>query len=408
MKKIAAAFTVLAFLAGCGRVREKASDYYLSKARKTIAKEAAAPADIEAAYYALAKSLEYDPASSKAVAALEELTDKAAKGGFMKAFDLESGVLKTVLDKNPYNWPAYLAAINALSVRGDIYSLSELAAKLEAAAASKENRQPYETALALALCYASGAPWVESEGRLNLNKNPDIVIKNAGEYVRMIGKSEDMKKAAAGMEAADPGLKKKAPQELVSSAEVALGDVLKDGRETARLRLVVAKIAADPAFAKAVALTVQGNASLIKKDYSGARALYGSALQHYPGFIDARKQTVEVDFQEGAGMALAGENIKAAKQLLYSAYYGSDEVIEAALENGSRMPFMARDKFLADTYAIRAAVISALSALEKKKSARNKARLEKEFKAALDAAVKLNPQGKLARDLLERYAKEGF
>ncbi|MBU2573494.1 MAG: hypothetical protein KKH28_05400 [Elusimicrobia bacterium] len=407
MKKIAVTLITVVFLAGCGRVKEKMSDYYLSKARKTISKDAAIPAEIERAYSCLAKSLDYDPASSEAVAALEELTDTASKGGFIDAFDLEMGVLNGVLDKTQYNWPAYLAAINSLSVRGDVYSLNGLADRLEKAASSKENRQPYETALALALCYASGAPWVESEGFLNLNKNPEIVVKNAGEYLRMFRKAEDLKKKVEKMEAADPGLKKKAPQALVSSAEVALSDIFKNERETARLRATVAKINEDPAFAKAVELTIQGNAGLIKKEYSRARALYGSALQHYPGFIDARKQTVEVDFQQGAGMALTGGNIKAAKRLLYNAYDGSDEVIEAALESPNWLPFMTRDKFLADTYAVRAAVISAIKAIEKKKL-KHKAKLEKEFKAALDEAVKLNPRGKLARDLLERYAKEGF
>ncbi|MBI4802781.1 MAG: hypothetical protein HY796_09700 [Elusimicrobia bacterium] len=407
MKNISIMLITIVFLAGCGRVKEKMSDHYLSKARKTISKDAAAPAEIEKAYSDLAKSLDYNPASAEAVAALEELTETASRGGFMNAFELEINVLKGALDKTRYNWPAYLAAINSLSVRGDIYSLNELTAKLEAAASSKENKQSYETALALVLCYASAAPWVESEGQLNLNKDSDIVVKNAGEYIRLLGKAEDLKKTLEKLDAADPGLKKKAPQELVSSAEVALSDIFKNVRETARLRLTAGKIAGEPAFAKAVELTIQGNASLIKKEYSRARALYGSALQHYPGFIDARKQTVEVDFQQGAGLALTGENIKAARQLLYNAYDGSDEVIEAALESANWLPFMTQDKFLADTYAVRAAVISAIKAVEKKKF-KHKAELEKEFKAALDEAVKLNPQGKLARDLLERYAKEGF
>ena len=65
-------------------------------------------------------------------------------------------------------------------------------------------------------------------------------------------------------------------------------------------------------------------------------------------------------------------------------------------------------------------VIAAVNAIEKGRPStfsaaakvrgrlENKAKLEKEFKAALDEAVRLNPQGKLARDLLERYSKEGF
>jgi len=39
---------------------------------------------------------------------------------------------------------------------------------------------------------------------------------------------------------------------------------------------------------------------------------------------------------------------------------------------------------------------------------REKARFETEFKAALHEALKLSPEGRLARELLERYTKEGF
>jgi len=325
----------------------------------------------------------------------------------MNAFDLEMGVLRPLLEKTPYNWPAWLAAINAVSVRGDVFALNEVAAKLETLASAKDNPQPYETMLALTLCYAASAPWVESEGLLNLNKDPDIVVKDAVEYMRLLGRAGEMKKKLENMEAADPQAKQKAPQDLVSSAEVALNDIFRNPVETARLGATVAKLGKEPSFAKALELTVKGNASLVKKEYAQARALYGSALQHYPDFIDATKQTAEVDFQEGAGLALAGGDIKAARQLLYNAYEATDEVIEATQNKPNWLPFMPRDKFLADTYSVRAAVISAIKSIKKGKL-KNKAQLEKQFKIALDEAVKLNPQGKLARDLLERYAKEGF
>ena len=261
--------------------------------------------------------------------------------------------------------------------------------------------------MTLALCYASMAPWVESEGYRSLNTAPDTLIEKAREYARVRRRAEELQSVLAKMDAADPALKKNVPEALRSSAEVALGDLAGSGDEARRLYASVAKMDAEPAFIKALSLTVQGNAALVKKDYSQARALYQSALQNYPGFIDARKQLVEVDFQEGAGMVMTGAGAKAGKLLLYRAYEESDAVIEAALERPSWMPFMTRDKFLADTYSIRAAVIAAVNAIEKGRL-KNKAKLEKEFKAALDEAVRLNPQGKLARDLLARYSKEGF
>ncbi|OGS09107.1 MAG: hypothetical protein A2270_08525 [Elusimicrobia bacterium RIFOXYA12_FULL_51_18] len=408
MKKMLVITLIAVSLTGCAMVKEKVSGYYLSRVLKTLALQNPSQAELETAYSDIGKSLDYRPASRRSLETLEELTEKANKAGFARGFDLEIAILKRVLRGSPSNWPAYSSVINALSVRGDLYSLNALAARLEADTSSKDNhRQPYETAMALALCYASMAPWVESEGYLSLNKAPDTLMEKAREYARVRRRAEELQGALAKMDAADPSLKSKVSETLRSSAEVALGDLARSGDEARRLYASVAKMDAEPAFGKALNLTVQGNAALIKKDYSLARALYQSAMQNYAGFIDARKQLVEVDFQEGAGMVMTGAGVKAGKLLLYRAYEESDAVIEDALERPSLMPFMTGDKFLADTYSIRAAVIAAVNAIEKGRL-KNKAKLEKEFKAALDEAVRLNPQGKLARDLLERYSKEGF
>ena len=405
--KLAAVLVAAAAFAGCGTIREKASGYYLSKASETLSSQNPSQAAIEKAYADIGHSLDYLPSSRRALDVLEQLTEKSYKSGFSGGVDLEIAILKRVLRASPANWPAYAAAVNALSVRGDLYSLNGLASRLEALGSSKDNRQPYETSMALALCYASMAPWVESEGYLSLNKDPDTLIEKAREYSRVRRRAEELQASIVRMDSASPDLRHKVPQALLSSADVALADLARSGPEAERIYASVAKMEAEPAFLKAVGLTVQGNNALVKKDYSGARAFYQSAIQNFPGFIDARKQLVEVDFQEGAGMALTGGGPQVGNQLLYRAYDESDAVIEVALESPSWMPFMSRDKFLADTYAIRAAVISAVNAIEKGRL-KNKAKLKKEFKDALDEAVRLNPQGKLAKELLERYTKEGF
>ena len=405
--KLAGLLVAAAALAGCGMIKEKASGYYLSKAQKTLSAQNPSQTDIENAYADIGHSLDYRPSSRRALEALDQLTERSYKNGFSRGVDLEIAILKRVLRDSPANWQAYAAAINALSVRGDLYSLDGLASRLSALASDKRNTQPYETDMALALCYAAMAPWLESQGYLSINKDPDILIEKAREYSRVRRRAEELQADLLKMDAADPALRNRAPQALLSSADVALSDLARSRQEAGRIYASVAKMDAEPAFLKAVGLTVQGNSALVKKDYSGARALYQSALENYPGFIDARKQLVEVDFQEGAGLALSGAGVKAGNQLLYRAYDESDAVIEAALESPSWLPFMTRDKFLADTYAIRAAVISAVNAIEKGRL-KNKAKLEKEFKDALDEAVRLNPQGRLAKDLLERYTKEGF
>ncbi|HBB66056.1 MAG: hypothetical protein A2X28_06220 [Elusimicrobia bacterium GWA2_56_46] len=407
MKKIAVILLAAVFLAGCARIKEKVSGYYLSKARKTLSAQNPSETELAAAYADIDRSLSYRPSSRRALETLRLLTDKAYKSGFAGANDLEINILKRVLRASLYNWPVYAAAVNALSARGDLYALNGFAAKLEGVSSSTDTAQAYEISMALALCYASMAPWVEAEGYLNLNKDADALVEKAREYRRVRRRAEELRSVLARLDAADPALRKKVSGALLSSADAALGDLAGSREEAARIYAAADKLDSEPDFLRAAGLTVQGNSALVKKDYSRARALYQSALRNYPGFIDARKQLVEVDFQQGAGLALAGESLNAGKQLLYRAYEESDAVIEAALEAPNCLPFMKRDKFLADTYSIRAAVISAVSALEKGRL-KNKMKLEKEFKAALDEAVRLNPQGKLARELLERYAKEGF
>ena len=184
---------------------------------------------------------------------------------------------------------------------------------------------------------------------------------------------------------------------------VCLADLL--ARE--KIKNALGLLAANAGFKKALEITVEGNKALVKKDYSRARAFYQGALANYPAFLDARKQQVEADFQEGASLAILNENRQAARALLLRAYKGSAEVIEAGLGKGNCMPFAGADKFMSEIYALRAAVISALGAVEKP-GPRQKPRMEKDFKEALDAAVKFNPDNRIARELLERYAKDGF
>ena len=216
-----------------------------------------------------------------------------------------------------------------------------------------------------------------------------------------------MKAELEKMAASDTGVKKFAPAALVSASEVAVADALRDPGAVAAVAAFNARAGSDKAFRKAVELTVQGNAALVKKEYSQARAYYQGALNHYPALIDARRQLAETDFQEGASLAAVGENQKAAAQLLYKAYGGASAVINEALKTGNLIPFIKPARFLGETYSLKAADLAALRAVEGKRL-KNTAKLEADFKSALDEALKLNPEGRLARELLERYTKEGF
>ncbi len=392
---------------GCGLLKQKAAAYYLGRARKTVTARNPPQAEVEAAFAYIGKALSYEPGSVEAVELLDRLAESSSKNGFSGAQELEAAALKKALAASPLNWSARESLINISASRGDTGGLAAQAAQARDLASSGGGGQRYCAVLAGLAARASALPWVESEAYLSLNRSPDTLFEKAAAYEAGAVKVQAMKAEAEKMAAADPGVKRSAPAELVSAAEVAVSDALRDPDAVAAIAAFNARAGSDKAFRKAVELTVQGNASLIKKEYSQARAFYQGALNYSPDLIDARRQLAETDFQEGAAMAAAGEDPKAASQLLNKAYGGASAVIREALKNGNLIPFIEPAKFLGETYSLKAADLAALRAVEGAKL-KNTARLEAEFKAALDEALKLNPEGRLARELLERYTKEGF
>lgn len=392
-----------AALSGCGILKQKAAEYHLGKARRTIASSSPAPADIEAAFASIDKALSYAPDSDRAVELLEELSAAAARNGYARAQELEAASLKKVLAANPANWHARLAMIDFLSARGDTGGLEAQASQAQGVPGNEAAR--YCGLLAALTARSSALPWLESEGYLALNKSPEVLLEKAAAYSAAAASVQALKAEAQRLAASDPSLKSSAPQALSSAAEVASADALRDPQALKRVLDFNARSAAEEPFRKAVELAVQGNAALVKKEYSKARAFYQGALNHYSGLTDARRQLAETDFQEGASLAAAGGDRKTASGLLYRAYGGAREVIEAG--SGSVLPFVKPEKFLGEVYALKAADLAALRAVEGRRL-RNTVKLEAEFKAALDEALKLNPEGRLAGELLDRYNREGF
>ena len=396
-----------ATLSGCGMLKQKAAEYYLGRARKTVAAQNPPPAAIEAAFTDIELALSYAPESRQAVTLLEDLAESASKNGFAKAQELEAGALKKALAASPANWAAREALINFFAARGDTGGLESMAAQAQELAASGDARNRYCALLAALAARASALPWLESEGYLALNKAPAVFLEKTAAYAAAAEKIPVLKAEVEKLAASDPALKKAAPAELVLAAEVAATDALRDPAAINRVLAFSSKTVTDQAFRKAVESTVQGNAALIKRDYPQARAFYQGALNHYPGMLDAARQIAEADFQEGAGMAAAGGDRKAAARLLYKAYGEASAAIAGALKSGNVLPFIKPEKFLGELYSLKAADLAALRAVEGKRL-RNTARLQAEFKSALDEALKLNPEGRLARELLDRYNKEGF
>jgi len=394
----------VSFLSGCGMLKQKAAEYYLGRAHKTATAAAPRSAEIEAAFASVDKAISYAPDSERAVELLEELAAAAAKSGFSGAQDLEAASLKKAISLNPANWYARLALIDFLAARGDTGGLEAQAAQAQALTAGGPAAR-YCALLAALTARSSALPWLESEGYLALNKSYEVLMEKAAAYSAAAASVQALKTEVQGLAASDPSLKTAAPKALSSAAEVASVDALRDPEAARRVADFNAKAAAGEPFAKAVEMVVQGNAALVKKEYSKARAFYQGALNRYPGLADARRQLAETDFQEGASLAAAAGDPKTAARLLYGAYSGARDVIASGA--GSALPFVKPEKFLGEVYALKAADLAALRAVEGKRL-KNPAKLETEFKAALDEALKLNPEGRLAGEMLDRYNKEGF
>lgn len=394
-------------LSGCALLKEKAAGYYLGKARKAAAAQNPAQAEVEAAFADIERAISYDPGSEAAVELLGRLSDAASRSGFAGTQELEAAALKKALAASPLNWHAREALINFYASRGDTGGLESMAVQARELYASADAGVKYCALLAALAARASALPWLESEAYLALNKSPAALFEKAAAYASGGEKIKSMKAELDRMAATDPAVKRAAPAVLASAAEVAVADALRDPAVAAGVAAFNARAASEDAFKKAVEMTVQGNASLVKKDYAQARAFYQGALNHYPALVDARRQLAEADFQEGAALAAAGQDRKASSQLLYKAYGEISAVIKEASRSGNLIPFVKGPRFLGEAYSLKAAGLAALRAVEGGRL-RDTARLEAEFKAALDEALKLNPEGRLPREMLERYTKEGF
>ncbi|MBI5744951.1 MAG: hypothetical protein HY952_10435 [Elusimicrobia bacterium] len=405
--RLAPLFLAAVLLSGCGILKQKAAEYYLGKARSAAAAQNPAPADLEAAFAYADKAFSYAPGSEQAVELLEDLADASSRSGFAKGQEMQAASLQRALKLAPLNWYVREALVNFYAARGDTAGLDALAAQGRELAASPDSGVKYCSLLSALAAKAASVPWLESEASLALNKSAEVFFGKAGAYAAALAELPGLKAESEKLTAADPSVKRAAPAALVSAAEVAAADALRLPDAAARAADFAARAAADPAFHKAVEMTVQGNVALLKKEYAQARAFYQGALQNAPGLVDARRQLAETDFQEGAALGAAGADRKASAQLLYRAYGTAGEVITAVLKGGAPLPFIKPERFLGELYALKAADLAALRAVDGKRL-RNTARLEAEFKSALDEAVRLNPEGRLARELLERYSKEGF
>ncbi|GEM_PF-2074464 len=398
---------VIFFFSGCSIPKTKIADYYLSKADKIYSLRNPSESKLKKAYDYISKSLQWQPRQERAFELLENITSAAYRGGYIKSLELESQVLINYLKTNPGNWKAHFILINNLGLQGDVSALGKTAKILEKTLKTlKKDEDIFSAYMCLGICYGTMLSWIESEGLLSINRDAETTVKKVHEYGDTAEKFDKISKTVSGMLLADSGLGLKVNEEISNSFHIIIEDIKGADSGFSRMLSIYRKIRSTPSFLRSVKMCVEGNASLVKKKFALARSKYESVLSNNPSFIYAKKQLSELDFQQGAILALNRATKKQALKLLYSAYERIDELLRSN-EKRNMMPFVKPNKFIASAYSLKATIISAINTV-KRKGNRERRLLEKEFEYSLKEAIKYDPENNLAKSLLDRYAREGF
>jgi len=410
MKKLALIFLALFIIGTASAItlfKYKAPAYYMDQVINTINNPSASIADIERAFDSLDKSRAYIEDKYLIIQRSDELAESAEKKGYIQAREIQMNLVRKIITEEPGNWPARELLIKSLAERGDLSGLAAEVAALDSLIRDKDEDWNYCVKTTQLFAIAASVPWLESEAYLNLNKSASAFIEKTAIYSQAVRQVSDIKQELVSMLGSSPSLKKIPPPSLVSAAELAAEDVLGATENISRAEKFNDRLHSDENFKKAVVAALEGNAALAKKKYPEARAKFRSSLSFMPLFPDAKKQAAETDFQEGAFLLTAEASQNEARRLLKGAYESLSDLVGEADAYGPQFPFVDRDRFLGESWCLKAAVISAMRASYSKNNRKIKA-LEKEFKEALDEALKLNPNSVLAREMLDRYSKEGF
>ena len=337
----------------------------------------------------------------------EELATAAKKKGIIQADELKIKFIQHALEEDPSNWLAREIVIRNLAERGDIAGLASEVDKLDKLARVNDDDWNYCIKTAQLFAVSASVPWLQSEAYLNLNKSSQAFVEKTSIYIQAVRQIENLEQDLVAMLGSDPSLKKTPPPSLVSSAQIASADILAEKETINTARDFLKKLDSDEDFSKAVKNTLEGNVALTARSYADARARYKSALAIYPELAYAKKQSVETDFQEGISLIAAEETNYRGKRLLRGAYNSINELLAGDKMQNPQIPFVNPSRFTGEAWSLKAAIISAMRAAYAQDNSKIRS-LEEEFKYALEQALKLNPNSLLAKQMLDRYSKDGF
>ncbi|GAB4032536.1 MAG: hypothetical protein Fur0012_11180 [Elusimicrobiota bacterium] len=404
MKKLT--FFIIAVFAlhfsGCGYYHKKMAERYLKKAEEISLKQEASQEELDSVYEYLSKALDHNPNLPKALEISEKTAQASAAGGYFRPSELNMELVNKYLKLNPHSWQVYLNLISAYSIKGDLLSLESVINKLNSSASRLSPQDKLTAKLLTAICYYNLIPWLQSEGYLSVNTNSDNLLSNLNRYSDYMGRArtlkEEIQKESSGLSSID--------REITYAYEIAINEAFKDEKEAARTLKLYELTKQDQNYLKALKYTADGNAFLAKKEYANARVYYNAAINNYPGMINAKKQIIETDFQQAMSEALSQKGTSQLKETLYDCYQEIKDLIQDQPYSDSMIPFVTRDKFLSESYSLKAALLTAIMTLEDMRPAK-KARVKAEIEDALNKSIELYPQNKMARDLFERNRKDG-
>ncbi len=402
MKRIFLLTAACLVFSSCGYYHEKMAERYIKKAEKISLASEASSEEIDSVYEYLSKALDHKPNLPKVLEIAERTAQASAAGGYMKPAQLNMEIVNKYLKLNPNAWQVYLNLISAYSIKGDLLGLEGLIAKFY----SIQNRIKPEERITLkvltAICHYNLITWLKSEGYLSVNAGADKLLENLNRFADYTARArtvrDEIKKEEASLASVD--------REITYAYEISLAEAFKDEKEISRILRLNELARQDPAYLKAVRYAADGNAFLYKKEYANARIYYKAALSNYPGFINAKKQLIETDFQEAMTEALSRPDISAIKETLYDCNQEITDIIQESSSLESVMPFVTAEKFLSEAYSLKAAVLTAFMTIEDMPPQR-KEKIQKQINAALDKAIELYPKNKMAKDIFERIRKNG-
>jgi hypothetical protein len=374
-------------LSSCNIVKEKIGDYYFNKAKKIASKEEVSEKEIDNFYRYLIKALDYKDDLKGSIELVDNVTTQSLRAGYIKAYEEQLRFLKKYIEKNPYQWDAYIDIINIYSIKGDIYNLYRLDEDVKKRVIDDKNFKALSFIIETNILY-----WSAAYGELSLNSSYDDVygwLSKYCEYARDIMEVKSLN---------DNKFFDSINSSLKYYFDSILSDLTQKENEIKYNCQIYNRIKNSEDFQKIIKYTISGNSHLSKKEYSNAIIYYKAALTVDENFVYTKKALIEAEFQNHLSLSLMKRDKTELENFIYEKFSEIDDIISSY--NNLFFPFVSYDKFISRLYSLKAGMIKVI--LESSIDERKKEKLKENLKKCITLALKYDPKNQLAKDLMEK------